>query len=149
MTEQEKEKSVDNFIKIVETAKRGNHFKFEFIKSLGERKAAKILLTTYKKIIKACKTSSKFVLKEYKKMIATAEDTAELITYISDMDICVEFYTKEVNTIYDMLDEFRSYLWSGHFLDIYLFNRTREEKDMIDMRGYTHESDSRSDNEGC
>ena len=149
MTEQEKNQSVDNFIKIVETAKKGNHFKFEFIKSLNERKAAKILLTTYKKIIKACKVSSKFVLKEYKKMIATAEDTAELITYMSDMDICVEFYSKEVDTMYDMLDEFRSYLWSGHFLDIYLFNRTREEKDMIDMRGYSHESDSRSDNEGC
>jgi len=149
MTEQEKETSINNFIKIIENAKKANHFKFEFIKSLNERKAAKILLTTYKKIIKACKVSSKFVLKEYKKMIATAEDTAELITYMSDMDICVEFYSKELNTIYDMLDEFRFYLWSGHFLDIYLFNRTREEKDMIDMRGYSHESDSGSDNEGC
>ena len=135
--------------KIIAVAVQGQHGAFEYIKSYNELRAVKFLKNIYKKLVRTCKKSSKIAVKDYKKCIATTQDTIELITWISKMDICIEFYSKEIDTMCDMLDEFRSYLWSGHFLDIYLFNRTREEKDMIDMRGIVHESDTKSDNEGC
>jgi len=139
----------EQYIKMVELAKQNKHFEFTLITSLTHLKNVKVYKNFLKGFLRGIKKSVSKILKTYKNNILTTEDTADCIMFFSDADICLKFYSEELVIIEDMLDEFRSYLWSGHFLDIYLFNRTREEKDMIDMRGYVHESNSGSDNEGC
>lgn len=139
----------EQYIEMVELAKQNKHFEFTLITSLEHLKNVKIYRSLLRGFLRGIKKAVRMILKEYKKNILTTDDTADCIMFISDAEICLKFYSEELVIIEDMIEEFRSYLWSGHFIDTYLFNRTRAEKDMIDMRGFIHESNSGSDNEGC
>ena len=120
-------------------AQKNDHTKFELLRNLDDKFMAKTCVKVFTKLSKRYKKVSKSLLKQYLQTVKVGRSAHELIVAYQEMTLCSKFYTEEVNIYWDMLDEFKSYLWSGHFLDIYLFGKDRANKDMVDMRGKVHE----------
>ena len=129
-------------IALILKAQNNDHTKFEYIRNLDEKYVVKTCIGVFSKLSKYYKKIAKALLKQYKDTLKAELPAQELIIAHQEMKLCSKFYKEEVNIYCDMLDEFKSYLWSGHFLDIYLYGNDREEKDLHDMRGIVHDSDS-------
>lgn len=120
-------------------AQINDHTKFELLRNLDDKFMAKTCVKVFAKLSKRYKKVAKVLLKQYTKTVKVGIPSHELIVTYQEMDLCSKFYAEEVNIYWDMLDEFKSYLWSGHFLDVYLYGNDRTDEDMVDMRGKVHE----------
>lgn len=126
-------------VALILKAQKNDHTKFELLRNLDDKFMAKTCVKIFAKLSKRYKKVSKVLLKQYLQTVKVGRSSHELIVAYQEMNLCSKFYAEEVNIYWDMLDEFKSYLWSGHFLDVYLFGNDRTNEDMVDMRGKVHE----------
>jgi hypothetical protein len=71
--------------------------------------------------------------KVYLEQIATGTQDLGVILALKQFIQCRDYYYKESEVAYDMLDEYKCYVWSGHIIDT-LVGNTRREEDLVDYR---------------
>ena len=87
---------------------------FRFITSLADYRYCLNLYKSTKLVIKVLKTTANNLFKVYCKDVTSGiSDFTQLVAYEELGDI-TGFYENELNTIYNMLDEYEEYLWAGN-----------------------------------
>lgn len=99
---------------ILDYAENGEPIEFRLIKSLADYRSRLISYKATKLVIKMLKQSSKSLFKTYCKDVTSGiSDVTKLIAYSQLGDI-IRFYEQDLKTLYDMLDEYEEYIWSGN-----------------------------------
>ena len=122
------------FNELVKKALGGKQSDFEFIRTYEMCKVARYYKISTKRVSKAFKTLYKKLMKTYAKDILTGEQKLEMLMSMKRFEICYNYYRKECEIAKDMLQEYRSYLFSGHIFDQLVFNSVRSDDDCIDYR---------------
>ena len=116
----------------MKTANEGKNLKFEYIDQLGEyfmlsryRKALKKIVQNYNNVAwklydKYCSLVSTYSNKDL--------DLDSLLT-IKACENCIVYYTNDISTLDNMLQEFRSYIFNGHFISTVINNEIRSISD--------------------
>ena len=122
------------FNELVKKALKGKQSDFEFIRTYEMCKVARYYKISTKRVSKAFKALYKKLMKTYAKDILTGEQKLEMLMSMKRFEICYNYYRKECEIAKDMLQEYRSYLFSGHIFDQLVFNSVRSDDDCIDYR---------------
>ena len=122
------------FGELVKKALKGNQSDFEFIRTYEMCKVASYDNISTKRVSKAFKTLYKKLMKTYAKDILTGEQKLEMLMSMKRFEICYNYYKKEYEIAKDMLQEYHSYLFSGHIFDQLVLNGVRSDDDCIDYR---------------
>ena len=122
------------FGELVKKALGGKQSDFEFIRTYEMCKVARYYKISVKRVYKTFKTLYKKLMKTYAKDILTGEQKLEMLMSMKQFEICYNYYRKECEIAKDMLQEYRSYLFSGHIFDQLVFNSVRSDDDCIDYR---------------
>ena len=122
------------FGELVKKALKGKQSDFEFIRTYEMCKTARLYKSSVKRVFKAFKTLYKKLMKTYAKDIMTDEQKPEMLMSMKQFEICYNYYRKEYEIAKDMLQEYRSYLFSGHIFDQLVLNGVRSDDDCIDYR---------------
>lgn len=118
---------------LIQRAKEGDHSKFEFIRSLEEYFAAKMIKKALKKVVKSFSTPRNNLYIAYIKDIEEGTNDLNVILAFSELEQVIKFYNDEIGIISDMVDEYVTYVHSGHILDTIIGNY-RKEEDLVDFR---------------
>lgn len=118
---------------LIKRAKEGDHSNFEFIRSLEEYFAAKTIKKALKKVVKSFDTPKTNLYNAHIKSVKEGEDDLNVILAFSELVQVVKFYEDEIGIISDMIDEYVTYVHSGHILDT-LIGNYRKEEDLVDFR---------------
>ena len=121
------------FIQLMQKALRGESSKFEFLRCWADRLAAKAYLKGVQKVVSIFRNLETTTYKTYLEQIASGSQDLGVILALKQFIACREFYLKEMEIAYDMLDEYKSYIWGGHMIDT-LLNNYRTEEDLVDYR---------------
>ena len=122
------------FGELVKKALGGKQSDFEFIRTYEMCKVARYYKISVKRVYKTFKTLYKKLMKTYAKDILTGEQKLEMLMSMKQFEICYNYYRKECEIAKDMLQEYRSYLFSGHIFDQLVLNGVRSDDDCIDYR---------------
>ena len=122
------------FGELVKKALKGKQSDFEFIRTYEMCKAARYYKISTKRVSKAFKTLYKKLMKTYAKDILAGEQKLEMLMSMKQFEICYNYYKKEYGIAKDMLQEYRSYLFSGHIFDQLVLNGVRSDDDCVDYR---------------
>ena len=122
------------FEELVKKALKGKQSDFEFIRTYEMCKVARYYKISVKRVYKTFKTLYKKLMKTYAKDILTGEQKLEMLMSMKQFEICYNYYRKECEIAKDMLQEYRSYLFSGHIFDQLVLNGVRSDGDCIDYR---------------
>ena len=122
------------FGELVKKALGGKQSDFEFIRTYEMCKVARYYKISVKRVSKTFKTLYKKLMKTYAKDILTCEQKLEMLMSMKQFEICYNYYRKEYEIAKDMLQEYRSYLFSGHIFDQLVLNGVRSDDDCIDYR---------------
>ena len=122
------------FEELVKKALKGKQSDFEFIRTYEMCKVARYYKISVKRVSKTFKTLYKKLMKTYAKDILTGEQKLEMLMSMKQFEICYNYYRKEYEIAKDMLQEYRSYLFSGHIFDQLVLNGVRSDDDCIDYR---------------
>ena len=122
------------FEELVKKALKGKQSDFEFIRTYEMCKVARYYKISVKRVSKTFKTLYKKLMKTYAKDILTGEQKLEMLVSMKQFEICYNYYRKECEIAKDMLQEYRSYLFSGHIFDQLVLNGVRSDDDCIDYR---------------
>ena len=122
------------FEELVKKALGGKQSDFEFIRTYETCKVARYYKISVKRVSKTFKTLYKKLMKTYAKDILTGEQKLEMLMSMKQFEICYNYYRKECEIAKDMLQEYRSYLFSGHIFDQLVLNGVRSDDDCIDYR---------------
>lgn len=120
---------------LISRAKKGNHSEFEFIRSIEEYFAARTFRKATNKVINSFTTSRNNLYNSYIKLIAKGSDNLSVILAISELNQIIKFYEDEIEIISDMIEEYVSYVHSGHIFDTFIGNY-RKEEDLYDHRSW-------------
>ena len=120
------------FGELVKKALRGKHSDFEFIRTYEMCKAARLYKTSIKTVYKTFKTLYKKLMKTHAEDIMADEQKLEMLMSMKQFEICYDYYKKEYELAKDMLDEYYSYLTSGHIFDQLIMNGIRSDDDCVD-----------------
>ena len=118
---------------LMEVAAKGEHTKFEFIKSLDGWRAARVVRRVLKKTAKAFRAGADNAVDRYLDQIAKGNYKTELYEAALAYEKYAAFYEKELDTVEDMLDEFYCYFFKGHIIHI-LLGGQRHVYDLLDYR---------------
>ena len=118
---------------LIQRAKKGDHSNFEFIRSLEEYAAAKMIKKALKKVVKSFDTPKNNLYRAHVKSVQEGEDELNVILAFSELVQVVNFYSDEIGIVSDMIDEYVSYVHSGHIWDT-LVGNYRKEEDLVDHR---------------
>jgi len=121
------------FKEIVERALNNDHQPFEFIGNLTERSVAKTCVSATKKIIKLFRQLEENSAYTYVDLIKRGKQSSEILLAHIQFKQCVKFYEKELETLKDMLKEYRAYFWAGHVFSS-LLGFYRKDEDKVDYR---------------
>lgn len=118
-------------------AHEGKQFDFEFIRSFDDYIVLKHYAKALKQIINGYQTQLVILYEEYIKLLREFRNSDQSVDYLLTMrscEICADFYVIERKTILDMIDEYRTYIFSGHFIDVIFNDEWREDEFLFDHR---------------
>ena len=127
---------------LTKKAHTDSHDTFKFIASWSEYKATKQYLNILESIVQNATISRNTNLNKYLDKIKTfsnLDGDLELLLIVKSSQVCIDYFTKEYELVKDLTSEFWYYVFSGHILDIFIFDRERSEEDMYDHRYYKME----------
>ena len=107
--------------KLISVALKGKHQEVELLKSLDEYEVGRILRSAN---IKVSKTFTE---------VATGYSSIDTFKAFRTFVICADYYKIEAERVDDCLDEYKTYLSAGHWLDAFL-GKEREFEDLYDFR---------------
>ena len=122
------------FSELVKKALKGKQSDFEFIRTYEMCKTARYYKISVKKVSKVFKTLYKKLMKTYAKDIMTDEQKLEMLMSMKQFEICYDYYKKECEIAKDMLQEYRTYVSSGHIFDQLILNCVRPDGECVDYR---------------
>ncbi len=99
---------------LIQRAKKGESSEFEFIRSLEECFASHAVRKAVKKVVKSFTTSRNNLYNVYVSAVNAGTDNLDVILSISELERVIKFYENEIYIISDMIDEYISYVFSGH-----------------------------------
>lgn len=126
----------------MQKANEGKNLKFEYIDHLGEY----FMLSRYRKALK--KVVQNYVnaywerYDKYCKLVLTYSNKdvdLDMLLTMKACENCVDYYNVDIETLDNMLQEFRAYVFNGHFISTILNNETRSISDYWDHRYYKPE----------
>ena len=121
------------FTDLVERALKGKQSVFEFIRSWSERRSLKTYQLGIEAIIRIFSNLCDETYKTYVSHIETGTQDLQTLLALKQFRHCREFYEKEREVVLDMVDEYWTYILSGHILDT-LFGTYRTIEDLWDYR---------------
>ena len=89
---------------LIQRAKKGDHSNFEFIRSLEEYAAAKMIKKALKKVVKSFDTPKNNLYRAHVKSVQEGEDELNVILAFSELVQVVNFYNDEIEIVSDMID---------------------------------------------
>lgn len=119
---------------LLERAKVGKHTVFTLLRSYPEYLSAKLYKDSALHVYKNFYKLSKYLKKTYLALVAKGTDNLELLLSYKNLDMVIKFYAEEVRIAKDIIAEYWCYIRSGHFINTFLFNKYRADKDMVDFR---------------
>lgn len=119
--------------KLISVALKGKHQEVELLKSLDEYEVGRILRSANIKVSKTFKKLAKKVLKQYFTEVATGYSSIDTFKVFRTFAICADYYKIEAERVDDCLDEYKTYLSAGHWLDAFL-GKERAFEDLYDFR---------------
>ena len=122
------------FSELVKKALKGKQSDFEFIRTYETCKVARYYKISVKRVSKVFKTLYKKLMKTYAKDIMTDEQKLEMLMSMKQFEICYRYYEKEREIAKDMLQEYRTYVSSGHIFDQLVLNCVRPDDECVDYR---------------
>ena len=122
------------FEELVKKALKGKHSDFEFIRTYETCKVARLYKIGVKRVYKTFKTLYKKLMKTYAKDIMADEQKLEMLMSMKQFEICYDYYKKEYELAKDMLQEYRTYVSSGHIFDQLVLNCVRPDDECVDYR---------------
>ena len=122
------------FGELVKKALEGKHSDFEFIRTYETCKVARYYKIGVKRVYKTFKTLYKKLMKTYAKDIMADEQKLEMLMSMKQFEICYDYYKKEYELAKDMLQEYRTYVSSGHIFDQLVLNCVRPDDECVDYR---------------
>lgn len=123
------------FTALVQKALTQKNSDFDFIRSWPHRVAVKTYLTGIQSVITAFAKLVDSTYETYITQVNSNTQDLQLILALKQFKQCLDYYRKEADIVYDMLDEYWSYIWSGHILDT-LVGKPRAEDDLVDHREF-------------
>lgn len=123
---------VEQFYNIAMTTESS---KFEFIRSLRGKYAAKALKKIFKKALRLFKLIKKNIVKDYKKFIKNNDPVNGLFNLmaLSNVNKCISFYSGEIKMLNSELSEFQCFLNSGNRLKCRL-GYIRQESELFNYK---------------
>lgn len=118
---------------IIEHAQSAKPTEFRFIGNWSEYRFYKGKRRFFKLLIKALQSGTSRLLKQYCASVVTGDTNFNKLLAYQQMQQVVSFYEHELQTVKDMIDEYETYLASGHFLWAFLGD-PRAEEDLVDFR---------------
>ena len=122
------------FSELVKKALSGKQSDFEFIRTYEAYKVARLYKISVNRVSKTFKTLYKKLMKIYAKDIMTDEQKLEMLMSMKQFEICYDYYKKECEIAKDMLQEYRTYVSSGHIFDQLVLNCVRPDGECVDYR---------------
>lgn len=120
---------------LISRALKGEHSKFEFIKTWSQAAFVMEYYRAMKKIITAMNKAYKAMYKQYLKEASEGNnDEITTVGSIYQLDTCIKFYTKERELIYNILDEFYCYCLLGGNIWNILAGEERPDEHLTDYR---------------
>lgn len=122
---------------IIDYAEQNKPISFSYIRSRSEYSVIKSSRKATKLIIKALDSSKKQLFKKYCKDIVDGSSDINKLLACSKLKDIIEFYSKELTVLEDMLEEYDAYLSSCNLvmlLDYLLFNDRRPYSELWDRR---------------
>ena len=123
------------FTALVQKALTQKNSDFDFIRSWSHRVAVKTYLAGIQSVITAFAKLVDSTYETYITQVNSNTQDLQLILALKQFKQCLDYYNKEADIVYDMLDEYWSYIWSGHILDT-LVGKLRSEEDLVDHREF-------------
>lgn len=118
------------FMKRVHTEK---NYDFEYIDNWSDFMLIRRYRKALKEIIKSYKEHWTNLYNEYCTLIPTYDNTDDKLTILLTVkacEACVDYYTHDIQTLTDMVDEYKYYLTSGHIIE-QLFNNDYRPKELF------------------
>jgi hypothetical protein len=128
------EQQEELFKELTEAALNGQHHEWEYIKNITEYGIVKAGQAGLLKVIELFETCAKSVYSNYCAQVAEGTGEFPLLYAYTQYLECKKFYEYELDLTEDMLAEYWAYVWSGHFMDQWLFGRDRESWHLWDHR---------------
>jgi hypothetical protein len=123
------------FEELVKKALEGKQSNFEFIRDLGMVKVARLYKHGVKKVAKMFRNISLGLVRQYANSVTDPKvNDVEILLAAKQFATCYDYYMKEHAIAKDMLKEYRTYVFSGHILDQFLFNGYRPDNECVDYR---------------
>jgi len=121
------------FEELVKKALEGKQSNFEFIRSYGMLSVARLYRKGTKRVAKVFKNLCKEILDNYSKLIITDEQKIDMLLAYKQFESCRDYYLKEYAIAKDMISEYRTYVFSGHILEM-LSGGYRSDYECVDYR---------------
>lgn len=122
------------FIELVNHALQNKNSEFEFIRNWNMCKISRMYKRGTKRVAKVFDGLAKKLVKEYAAKIHKGNADIETLIAIKQFIVCRDFYLKENAIAKDMMSEYRTYVFSGHILDQFIFNIGRRDDELTDYR---------------
>lgn len=121
------------FHQLVSKALKKDKSKFEFIKSLEELFVVNTYISGVKKVVKMFKNLYSQLQAQYVKEIESDSTNIATLVNLVRFKHCREFYEAEIALAKDMRNEYKAYVFGGHFIDTVIGNQ-RADEDLVDFR---------------
>lgn len=121
----------------MDKAHKEKNTEFEYIDSLQEYFLIKSYQKALKQIVKNYNLHKDSLYHTYCKLVESYENDDKSLTALLTVkacEKCINYYIIEIETISNMLEEYRYYIYSGHFLEQIWRNDYRPKENFWDHR---------------
>lgn len=109
-----------------------DHVENEILSSLAAYQTAKIFKKILKKLVRGFKKSARAAKRSHMIAIDLQDTTTEHIMNYRLFLRCADFYKEDIKRVNYMIKEFKTYLVSGHFFEMFS-GEERKQEDMFDF----------------
>lgn len=105
-------------VNLIDQAETSKNVEFRYIRSWKEYREVHKAYKYKKAVTKLLQASAETIFKKYCKEVSKQSGQFNKLLVYRSIALAADFYTKDVEIIYDMLDEYETYLITGNFLDL-------------------------------
>lgn len=116
--------------KLLRHAMQGESTKFVQLRFWSEYRYFKDILRSYRVVLNGLTAGAKRLYKSYCKDVELGTDTPSKAAAYKQMLNVLSFYEHEIETISDMLREYKLYLLDGHFINSFL-GEYRDDQNLV------------------
>lgn len=103
------------FLQLIEHALNDEHTKFEKLLYLDAYLGACATYKATKKVIMALGESADELFRKYCKAVSSQQADVNMLIAYKQLQQAIIFYKEEQQIIKDILEDYESWLWDGHF----------------------------------